>query len=129
MAGSVGLDLVEVSSDSNPIVCKIMDHGKFLYEQKKKQKNSSKTRQLKQIEVRPSTDIGDLNVKVNNIKKFLLLGHKVKVSIKYKGREMAHKDIGLKKLNEILSMIEGAGVSDGGISLEGRKHLVTIKPS
>jgi translation initiation factor IF-3 len=122
------IDLVQVSAGSIPVVCKLMDYGKHLYKQSKNKKGSAKAKPLKQIEIRPSTENGDLNTKVSQIKKFLIAGHKVKVSVKYKGRELSHIKIGVDKLNNLVSLLSNEGRVDGKPCMEGRKYQLTLSP-
>lgn len=122
------MDLVQVSGGSNPVVCKLMDYGKHLYKQSKNKKGSAKAKPLKQIEIRPCTEEGDLNTKTSQIKKFLMAGHKVKISVKYKGRELAHINIGVDKLNYLVDLLKEQGRVDGKPCMEGRKYQLTLSP-
>lgn len=104
-----------------------MDYGKHLYSLNKKKKGA-KVKQIKQIEIRPNTEEADLTTKTNKIIKFLQSGHKVKIAVKYRGREMAHQDIALEKLNIISKNISSFGKPEGKPMLDGRKHQVIITP-
>ena len=108
-AYSVGLDLLEISPNADPPVCKILDYGKFKYEQQKK-KNEAKKRQkvieIKEIKVRPNIDENDYQVKMRAMKTFIEEGDKVKVTLRFRGREMAHQDIGIKVLERIRAELE-----------------------
>ena len=98
LAIEAGVDLVEISPNAEPPVCRIMDYGKFLYEKSKSQKEQKKKQkqvQVKEIKLRPATDEGDYQVKLRNLKRFLEDGDKAKVTLKFKGREMAHQELGL----------------------------------
>ena len=101
LAGNANMDLVEVSPNADPPVCKIMDYGKFLFDQNKKMamaKKKQKQIQVKEIKFRPGTDIGDYNVKLRNLTKFLEEGNKTKITVRFRGREMAHREIGMNLL-------------------------------
>ena len=118
-----GLDLVEVSPDANPPVCKIMDYGKFKFEQSKKLKEVKKkqhTPQLKEMKFRPKTDIHDFEFKVANIKKFLLKGDRVKVFVVFKGREMAYLDFGRELLGRVHEELKDIACDEYTCKLEGR---------
>ena len=100
----VGMDLVEISPNAEPPVCRVMDYGKFLFEKSKaakEQKKKQKQIQIKEIKFRPGTDIGDYQVKLRNLTRFLEEGNKVKVTIRFRGREMAHQQIGVDVLNRL----------------------------
>ena len=98
------LDLVEISPNAEPPVCKVMDYGKFLFEKSKAQKEQKKKQkqiQVKEIKFRPGTDEGDYQVKLRNLRRFLESGDKAKVTIRFRGREMAHQEIGIEQLNRV----------------------------
>lgn len=126
-ADQLGLDLVEVSPNADPPVVRIMDHGKFLFEEKKTKKKQ-KIQKIKEIKFRPVTDEGDYQVKLRNLVGFLQDGDKVKVSLRFKGREIAHKDLGSKLLDRIKVDIEGVGVVDQESKLEGKQMIMMISP-
>ena len=110
IADSKGLDLVEITPNANPPVCKIMDYGKFKYEQsirEKQQRKAQKATQVKEIKFHPGTDIGDIEHKIRQIRSFLADGNKVRLSLQFRGRENAHRDIGEDKISEVLDMIKG----------------------
>ena len=110
MAAGKGLDVVEVSPNTEPPVCKILDYGKYLFEQKKKTqgaKKKQKTIQVKEIKFRPLIEKGDYEVKVNKIRDFIEQGNKVKISLRYRGREMRHVELGHDLLKRVLTDIEG----------------------
>jgi translation initiation factor IF-3 len=116
-----GLDLVEVAATSRPPVCRIMDYGKYKYEQKKK--NASKkshSATLKEVKLRPGTDQHDLNFKLNNARKFLMDGDKVKVTVMFRGREMVHTYRGREQLNEVLKQLDPIAKMESSPRMEGR---------
>ena len=116
-----GLDLVEVATNSEPPVCRIMDYGKYKYEQKKK--NASKkshSATLKEVKLRPGTDQHDLNFKLNNARKFLMEGDKVKVTVMFRGREMVHTYRGREQLNEVLKQLGAIAKMESSPRMEGR---------
>ena len=127
MADEVNLDLVEISPNAEPPVCRIMDYGKFLFEQRKR-KSSQKQKQiqLKEVKFRPTTDIGDFNVKVRKINEFLERGDKVKVSLRFRGREMQHKDLGMDLIERIKGELpEGYSVVQEP-KFEGRQMSMVV---
>jgi translation initiation factor IF-3 len=116
-----GLDLVEVAATSRPPVCRIMDYGKYKYEQKKKtasKKSHSAT--LKEVKLRPGTDQHDLNFKLNNARKFLMEGDKVKVTVMFRGREMVHTYRGREQLNEVVKQLGAIAKVESTPRMEGR---------
>jgi translation initiation factor IF-3 len=121
------LDLIEVSPNSKPPVCKIGDFGKFNYEKQKKEKEQKKhkTAQLKEIRFHPNTDTHDLEFKSRHLKEFLLQGHKVKVTVIFIGRMMVHQDIGKKLLEEVIEKLEEIARVEQPPKLEGR-HMTTL---
>ena len=126
------LDLVQLSpKDSDPAVCKLLDYGKFLFE-KKKNSNSSKQKvkkvSLKEIKFRPSTDVGDYNIKLKKIKSFILNGDKTKISVRFRGREILNSDLGLKLLNNIKNDLDEIAQIDQEPSLDGRQLLMVLSP-
>ena len=126
------IDLVQVSpSDSNPIVCKLMDYGKHIFA-KKKNISSSKAKvkktSVKEIKFRPSTDIGDYNIKLKKIKSFILDGDKTKISVRFRGREILNSDMGLSLLNKLRLELEDVAQVDQEPSLEGRQLLMVLSP-
>lgn len=127
LAGEQDLDLVEVSSDPRLSICKIMDYGKFLYEKQKKT-HKPKVYELKEIKIRPSTDDNDYLVKLRKIKEFLTEGHKVKVSLRFKGREMAHQDLGKAMLERIRNDTVEEGHPEGNSKFENRQLLMILAP-
>ena len=108
-AEQANLDLVEISPNAEPPVCKVMDYGKFLFEKSKtlkEQKKKQKQIQVKEIKFRPGTDEGDYQVKLRNLRRFLEGGDKAKVTIRFRGREMAHQEIGIELLNRVKADLE-----------------------
>ena len=130
-AKSSNLDLVQMNGDTDMPVCKLMDYGKHLFDQKKQKaasKKKTKKTQLKEIKFRPGTDENDYQIKMRNIVKFLEDGDKTKITMRFRGRELAHKDIGLKLLKRVESdLIEIAGVEQEPIS-EGRQLVMLLSP-
>ena len=111
IAEEAGVDLVEISPNAEPPVCRVMDYGKYLFEKAKaakEQKKKQKQVQVKEIKLRPGTDVGDYQVKLRNLSRFLEEGNKVKVTIRFRGREMAHKDNGFAICNKLLEEVENA---------------------
>ncbi|MAV65418.1 MAG: translation initiation factor IF-3 [Candidatus Marinimicrobia bacterium] len=131
-AKAVSLDLVQVSpSDAQPVVCKLLDYGKHLFD-KKKSISSSRVRvkrnTTKEIKFRPSTDVGDYNIKLKKIKSFILGGDKTKISVRFRGREILNSDIGLSLLNRLRDELSNISQVDQEPSLEGRQLLMVLSP-
>ncbi|MBF56978.1 translation initiation factor IF-3 [Halomonas sp. Choline-3u-9] len=129
-AESESLDLVQISN-ADPIVCKIMDYGKFVFETKKQkaaQKKKQKQIQVKEVKFRPGTDEGDYQVKLKNLTRFLEGGDKGKVTLRFRGREMAHQDIGRKLMERIAADLEEIGVVEAFPKMEGRQMIMIIAP-
>ena len=125
------LDLVEISPDAEPPVCRIMDYGKHLFEQKQKAKESrGKTRQtqLKEIKFRPGTDSGDYEVKLRNLKRFLEAGDKTKVTVRFRGREMAHQELGRELLERVEADLAEHGSVEQRPNMEGRQMIMVLSP-
>jgi translation initiation factor IF-3 len=132
MAIDQGLDLVEVNPKGIPPVCKIIDYGKFKYDEKKKlseAKKNQKIQELKEITFRPNTDENDLNHKLDSAKGFLLEGHKVKFTIRFRGREIVHPEVGADKLNWIIDQLKDLIVASPNISLEGKFMYLLVSPT
>ena len=131
-AEKASLDLVQVSpSKANPVVCKILDYGKHLFDKKKSISSSKikvKRNTTKEIKFRPSTDIGDYNIKLKKIKSFILEGDKTKITIRFRGREILNSDIGLGLLKKIKTELEDIAQVDQEPSLEGRQLLMVLSP-
>ena len=133
MAEEAGLDLVEISPNAEPPVCKIMDFGKFKYEQQKREAEARKKQhiiEIKEIKFRPGTDKHDYDVKMRSVLKFLSEGDKVKVTLRFRGREMAHQQLGLELLNRVADDViaEEAGKLESFPKLEGRQMVMMIGP-
>lgn len=130
-ANEAALDLVEVSPKTDPPVCKVMDYGKYKYLQTKKSHGAKKKQasgQLKEVKLRPKTEEHDLQVKLRNIERFLTGGHKTKVSIVFRGREMAHKDLGERMMGRIIEETKEWGVAEHLPKFEGRSIIVILAP-
>jgi translation initiation factor IF-3 len=131
-ANEAGMDLVEISPNAEPPVCRVMDYGKFLFEKSKaakEQKKKQKQVQIKEIKFRPGTDIGDYQVKLRNLTGFLEDGNKVKVTIRFRGREMAHQEIGVDVLNRLkIDTEEFAVVESFPTRIEGRQMIMVLAP-
>ena len=131
-ASNLSLDLVQVSpSDANPVVCKVLDYGKHLFDRKKNLSSSKvKVRKTttKEIKFRPSTDVGDYNIKLKKIKSFILGGDKTKISVRFRGREILNSNMGLELLKKIKNEIEDIAQIDQEPSLEGRQLQMVLSP-
>ena len=129
MAREQELDLVEVSPDSRPPVCRIHDYGKYKYEQKKKQRGTKKTvNKLKGMRLRPKTDIGDLEVKTKRARKFLEGGDKVQFTVIFRGRELARTDLGTDLLKRVATILEDVAKIEKLPHMEGRRmHMIVAK--
>ena len=126
-----GVDLVEISPNAEPPVCRIMDFGKFLYEKSKSQKEQKKKQkqvQIKEIKFRPGTDEGDYQVKLRNLIRFLEEGDKAKVTLRFRGREMAHQDLGMNVLERVKSDLEELAVVESFPRVEGRQAVMMLAP-
>ena len=131
MAEGRGLDLVEITPNANPPVCKIMDYGKFKYEESikaKQQRKAQKNTQVKEIKFHPGTDVGDINHKLRQIRDFLAAGNKVRLSLQFRGRENAHRDVGEDKIAEVLEMIKDECNVEQAPRTDGRIHFCLIGP-
>ena len=132
LAEKDGLDLVQVSPpNSNPVVCKILNYGKHVFEKKKSSGSSNaktKKNTVKEIKFRPSTDVADYNVKLKKIKSFILGGDKTKISIRFRGREILNSDLGLDLLNKLRLELEDISQVDQEPALEGRQLLMILSP-
>ncbi|SMX28506.1 Translation initiation factor IF-3 [Pelagimonas phthalicica] len=131
MAEQAGLDLVEISPNANPPVCKIMDYGKFKYEQQKREseaRKKQKTIEVKEVKFRPGTDKHDYDVKMRNVFKFLEGGDKVKVTLRFRGREMAHQQLGRELLERVAEDVKELGKIENMPKMEGRQMVMMIGP-
>ena len=130
-AQTVNLDLVELDPNADPPVCRVMDFGKWKFEQSKKQqaaKKKQKQIQVKEVKFRPGTDVGDYDVKLRNLKKFLEDGDKVKVTLRFRGREMAHQELGAELLERVEKDLEDYATVDQRPRMEGRLMVMTMSP-
>ena len=131
LASKAGLDLVEVSANAAPPVCRIMDYGKFRYQQSKKLQDAKKSQtiiQVKEIRIRPKTEEHDLQVKIKHIRKFLGQHDKVKISMMFRGREIAYTDIGKKIMEGVKEALADICVVDQQPRLEGRSMIMIVAP-
>ena len=131
VAAKAALDLVEVAPNSTPPVCRIMDYGKFRYQQSKKLQVAKKSQsiiQVKEIRIRPKTDDHDLQVKIKHIKKFLAQNDKVKVTMMFRGREMAYTELGKKIMEEVQKALADVCIVDQHPKLEGRNMIMMVSP-
>ncbi|MDR3398448.1 MAG: translation initiation factor IF-3 [Pandoraea sp.] len=125
------VDLVEIAPTANPPVCRLMDYGKFKYSEQKKAHESKlkqKVVQIKEVKFRPGTDDGDYNVKLRNLKRFLEDGDKTKITLRFRGREMAHQEIGARMLERLKSDLEEVGQPEQMPKMEGRQMIMVIAP-
>ena len=134
IASYAGLDLVLINSNSEPNVCKIMDYNKFKYEKAKKQKEALKKQkasnmELKEYRLSPVIDVGDFDTKVRNASKYLEKGHKVKLSIRFKGRQIAHPELAEEVLNKFASRVESFAIVEQKAKLEGRNMTMLLAPN
>lgn len=132
VAQEQGLDLVEVAAASRPPVCRIMDYGRYKYQLKKKQQGSKKRmagQTMKEVKLRPKTEVHDYQVKLRHITRFLLEGHKVKVTVRFRGREMAHKDLGMEMLERITKDSGDLATVGSPPLMEGRLLQMVLAPS
>ena len=130
-AYAVGLDLLEISPNADPPVCKILDFGKFKYEQQKKRneaKKKQKVIEIKEVKVRPNIDDNDYNVKMRAMKSFIEEGDKVKVTLRFRGREMAHQDLGIKVLERIRADMDALTKVEQMPKLENRQMVMVLTP-
>jgi translation initiation factor IF-3 len=131
MARGLELDLVEVAPNANPPVCRIMDYGKFKYEEGQKAKDArrkSTNVSVKEVKYRPKIGKGDFDTKTRNVVRFIDEGHKVKITLQFRGREMAHPELGTKILDEVLAAVGPAAKVDTQARLEGRNMSMTLSP-
>ena len=131
MAGNAGLDLVEISPNADPPVCKILDYGKFKYEEQKKKNEARKKQKIievKEIKLRPSIDDHDYQVKMRSMNKFIEEGDKVKVTMRFRGRELAHQDLGMNVLMRVRDDLEGIAKVEQMPRMEGRQMTMVIAP-
>jgi len=131
MAEEAGLDLVEIAPLAKPPVCRLMDFGKFKYQEAKRAaeaKSKQKQIQVKEVKFRPGTDEGDYQIKLRNLNRFLLDGDKAKVTLRFRGREMAHQEFGMRLLERVKSDLEAIAVVEQFPKLEGRQLIMVLAP-
>ena len=131
MAGELDVDLVEIAATAIPPVCRLMDYGKFKYQEQKKAadaKSKQTVIEIKEVKFRPGTDDGDYNIKMRNIKRFLADGDKCKITLRFRGREITHQEIGMALLNRIRSDLVDLIVVEQFPKLEGRQMIMMIAP-
>ena len=131
IADEQGLDLVKISPQAVPPVCKLMNYGKFRFEQSKREKEARKNQhvvEVKEIRMSPGIDVGDFNTKLKNAQKFIADGNRVKVSVRFRGREMAHTDIGRDLLDKFAEQCSETATLDNGAKLEGRMMSIFLSP-
>ena len=132
IANNKNLDLVMISPNANPPVCKIMDYGKYKYEQSRKEKESKKKQKvvnIKEVRLRPGIEANDLNTKANQAIKFLKKGDKVKVELRFRGRELGHKDIGKEVMLKFIDIVKEFGEPTKAPAFEGNNMVVMIDPN
>lgn len=131
VASAANLDLVEIVPNAKPPVCRVMDYGKFKFEESKKKsqsKKKTKKTQVKEIKLRPGTDIGDYNIKLRKLIVFLENGDKTKVTVRFRGREMAHRELGMEMLKRIEKDLVEYGVVEQFPKMEGRQMIMVLGP-
>ncbi len=130
-AESEGLDLVEVSPNADPPVCKIMDYGKYIYQKDKSQQAARKKQkqiQVKEVKFRPTTEEADYQTKLRALMRFLEEGDKVKITLRYKGREMAHQELGFQLIDRIKADLEQVALVEQSPKMEGRQAIMVMSP-
>ena len=130
-AQTAGMDLVEVAPNSEPPVCRVMDYGKFVFEQNKKAQSARRKQKqihVKEIKFRPGTEEADYQIKLRNLIKFLTSGDKTKVTLRFRGREMAHQEVGVELLRRVREDLEEYGTVEQFPQLEGRQIIMVIAP-
>jgi translation initiation factor IF-3 len=131
ISSEANLDLVEISPNAEPPVCRIMDYGKFRFEESKKlqtAKKKQKQTQVKEIKFRPGTDIGDYNIKLRKLVSFLEEGDRTKVTLRFRGREMAHQELGMELLQRVKADLEEYGTVEQEPKMEGRLMVMVLAP-
>ncbi|GAB1381805.1 translation initiation factor IF-3 [Burkholderiales bacterium] len=132
MAGDLDVDLVEVVATASPPVCRLMDYGKFKYQEQKKAAEAKAKQtviEIKEVKFRPGTDDGDYNIKMRNIRRFLVDGDKVKVTLRFRGREITHQELGLALLDRIRADLADSVVVEQFPKLEGRQMIMMLAPA
>lgn len=131
LAQEHAVDLVEIAPQAKPPVCRLMDYGKFRYQEQKRQQEArarQKVVQVKEVKFRPATDEGDFNVKLRNVRRFIDDGDKVKVSLRFRGREMAHQELGMRVLERVRDETEEIAQVESMPKLEGRQMIMVLAP-
>jgi translation initiation factor IF-3 len=131
MAGELDVDLVEIAATASPPVCRLMDYGKFKYQEQKKAAEAKAKQtviEIKEVKFRPGTDEGDYNIKMRNIRRFLAEGDKVKITLRFRGREITHQELGMALLNRIRDELADLIVVEQFPKLEGRQMIMMIAP-
>jgi len=131
MAGELDVDLVEIAATANPPVCRLMDYGKFKYQEQKKAAEAKAKQtviEIKEIKFRPGTDDGDYNIKMRNIRRFLAEGDKCKITLRFRGREITHQELGMALLNRIRDELGDLILVEQFPKLEGRQMIMMIAP-
>lgn len=131
LADEAGMDLVEIQPNQDPPVCRVMDYGKYRFELQKKAaaaKKKQKIVEIKEVKFRPTTDVGDYSIKLRNVRRFLEEGDKVKVNIRFKGREMSHQELGVEMAKRIETDLAEEAVIESRPRLEGRQMVMMIAP-
>jgi len=132
MALDAGLDLVEISPNNNPPICKILDFGKYKYQSQKKAseaRKKQKTQDVKEIKMRPNIDTHDYETKMRKVHQFLGEGDKVKITMRFRGREMAHQELGLEVLNKVKDEVAEVSKVEAEPKMEGRQMMMVVSPS
>ena len=132
MAGDLDVDLVEIAATASPPVCRLMDYGKFKYQEQKKAAEAKAKQtviEIKEVKFRPGTDDGDYNIKMRNIRRFLADGDKVKVTLRFRGREITHQELGLALLDRIRADLADSVVVEQFPKLEGRQMIMMLAPA
>ncbi|MFT5115624.1 MAG: translation initiation factor IF-3 [Parasphingorhabdus sp.] len=130
-AENVGMDLVEISPNADPPVCRVMDYGKFLYNASKQRQEARKKQKqivVKEVKFRPGTDIGDYNIKLNRLISFLNEGNKTKITLRFRGRELAHQELGMQMLKRVEADLKECGVVEQYPKMEGRQMVMVLAP-
>lgn len=131
LAEERGLDLVEVAPNARPPVCKVADYGRMKYDKKKRETTARRNQvqvQLKEVKLRPKTDGHDMDVKTRRVRTFLEEGNKVKVTVRFRGRELAHRDIGVKRCRAIAALVEDVGSIESQPRMDGRQMFMILAP-
>ena len=132
MAGELDVDLVEIAATAVPPVCRLMDYGKFKYQEQKKAAEAKAKQtviEIKEVKFRPATDDGDYNIKLRNIRRFLAEGDKIKVTLRFRGREITHQELGMALLDRVRADLADAIVVEQFPKLEGRQMIMMLAPS